>query len=129
MLVLMFLMMSQVLADHHDVAEVAVVGVIDAFKGQLPLALIVLNSHCTRDPDEVIKECIALVRERIGAVAAFKNAVVVNKLPKTRSGKILRGTMRSIANGAVYKVPATIEEMSVLDDVAVIIKAAEKHNY
>ena len=117
------------IADHHDVAEVAVVGVVDAFKGQLPFALLVLNSHCTRHHEDIIAECISMVRLRIGAVAAFKNAAVVSKLPKTRSGKILRGTMRSIANGAAYKVPATIEDMSVLEDIAVIIKAAEKHNY
>lgn len=114
------------LADHHDVAEVAVVGMRDKIKGQVPLGLIVLNSHCTRDQHDVLMECVASVRERIGPVAAFKEAVIVERLPKTRSGKILRGTMRAIANGDEYKIPATCEDLSVLEDVTKIIHHAHE---
>lgn len=104
----------------------AVIGVRDSFKGQLPLGLIVLNAHVQKDNETVIKEVIALMRERIGAVACFKDAVIVDRLPKTRSGKVLRGTMRSIANGEAYKVPATCEDLTVLEDVERIIRKFEK---
>lgn len=98
------------------------IGVKDQLKGQLPLALIVLNSHCDREKGPIIiQECIRDVRNRLGAVACFRDAVLVERLPKTRSGKILRATMRSIANGDKYKVPATIDDVSVLDEVAEII--------
>jgi propionyl-CoA synthetase len=113
--------MEEVLSDHPEVAEVAVIGVRDELKGHLPLGLLVLNSNSSRNEEDVIKEVVAMVRQRIGAVAAFKHAEVVEKLPKTRSGKILRGTMRAIANGDAYKVPATIEDLAVLHDVEKII--------
>ena len=109
--------MEEAIAGHPDVAECAVMGVDDQLKGQIPLGLMVLNAGVDRDHDEVVKEVIALVREKIGPVAAFKTATVVARLPKTRSGKILRGTMRSIADKKAYKVPATIDDYSILDEI------------
>lgn len=103
-------------------AEVAVVGVQDALKGQIPLGLLVLNSHCTRDHSEVTKEAMQMIRDRIGPVASFKNAIVVSRLPKTRSGKVLRATMRAIANGMEYKIPATVEDPAVLEEIAQVIR-------
>ncbi len=109
--------MEEVLANHPDVAECAVMGVDDQLKGQIPLGFLVLNAGVERDHDEIIKESIQMVREKIGPVAAFKTATVVKRLPKTRSGKILRGTMRSIANNKEYKVPPTIDDPSILDEI------------
>ena len=109
--------MEEVLASHPDVAECAVFGVADQLKGQLPLGLIVLNSGVARDADEITAECKAMVRNDIGPVAAFKLCGVVDRLPKTRSGKVLRGTMRCIADKANWAMPATIEDASALDDV------------
>ncbi|MCF8113343.1 MAG: propionyl-CoA synthetase, partial [Desulfotignum sp.] len=90
----------------------------DALKGQVPLGMLVLNAGVDRDHDAVIKEVVQLVRDSIGPVAAFKNATVVQRLPKTRSGKILRGTMRAIADKKAYKVPATIDDDAILDEIA-----------
>ena len=109
--------MEEVLASHPDVAECAVIGVKDALKGQLPLGFVCLNAGAGRSADEVVSECIQLVRERIGPVAAFKLAVVVERLPKTRSGKILRGTMAAIADGRDWKMPATIDDPAILDEI------------
>ncbi|MBU1697906.1 MAG: AMP-binding protein, partial [Proteobacteria bacterium] len=109
--------MEEVIAEHPDVAECAVMGVEDQLKGQIPLGMMVLNAGVIRDHAEVVKEVIALVRNKIGPVAAFKTAIVVKRLPKTRSGKILRGTMRSIADKKRYKVPATIDDYSILDEI------------
>ena len=109
--------MEEVLASHPDVAECAVIGVSDDLKGQLPLGLVCLNRGCTRPHAEIAKECVALVRDRIGPVAAFKHAVVVDRLPKTRSGKILRATMVKIADGAEVRVPATIDDPAILDEI------------
>ncbi|MBU1565301.1 MAG: propionyl-CoA synthetase [Proteobacteria bacterium] len=109
--------MEEVIASHPDVAECAVMGVADALKGQVPLGMMVLNAGVTRTPEEIVKEVIHLVRDRIGPVAAFKTATVVKRLPKTRSGKILRGTMRSIADQKEYKVPATIDDYAILDEI------------
>ncbi len=109
--------MEEVLAAHADVAECAVIGVADALKGQLPLGFLVLNSGVTRPHEEIVAEVIAMVRERIGPVAAFKMATVVNTLPKTRSGKILRGTMQKIADSEDHKVPATIDDPAALDEI------------
>jgi propionyl-CoA synthetase len=108
---------EEVLAAHPDVAECAVIGISDALKGQLPLGLIVLSDGVTRPEAEIVAETIAAVRERIGPVAAFKDCRVVSRLPKTRSGKILRATMRSIADHKEYKVPATIDDPAVLDEI------------
>ena len=97
--------MEEVLAAHPDVAECAVIGVHDQLKGQVPLGFVVLKSGVARPEADIVKELVAMVREKIGPVAAFKNARVVKRLPKTRSGKILRGTMRKIADGEPYNMP------------------------
>jgi propionyl-CoA synthetase len=110
--------MEEVLSDHDDVAECAVIGVADQMKGQLPLGLLVLNAGVTKDPAEVVADAIQHMRDRIGPVAAFKLCAVVERLPKTRSGKILRGTMRSIADGEPWKMPATIDDPLILDEIA-----------
>ena len=109
--------MEEVLASHPDVAECAVIGVADALKGQLPLGFLVLNAGCGRSPDEICTEVVGLVREKIGPVAAFKTATVVQRLPKTRSGKILRGTMQKIADGDEWKMPATIDDPEILGEI------------
>jgi len=114
--------MEEVLADHPDVAECAVIGVADAMKGQLPLGLLVLNAGVNRDPAEIVAEAVQQVRDRIGPVAAFKLCAVVDRLPKTRSGKILRGTMRSIADGESWKMPATIDDPAIIDEVSAALK-------
>ena len=107
--------MEEVLAEHENVAECAVIGVADQLKGQLPLGFLVLNAGVNQADAEIVQEVVALVRERIGPVAAFKTAAVVSALPKTRSGKILRGTMQKIADGEAYKMPATIDDPAILD--------------
>jgi propionyl-CoA synthetase len=109
--------MEEVLATHPDVAECAVIGARDELKGQLPVGLLVLKAGVERSHDEIAAEAVQLVRERIGPVAAFKTATVVGRLPKTRSGKILRGTMRRIADGEDYATPATIDDPTALDEV------------
>jgi propionyl-CoA synthetase len=109
--------MEEVLANHPDVAECAVIGVNDTLKGQLPVGFVVLNAGANRSADEIESELIALVREKIGPVAAFKTVMVVDRLPKTRSGKILRGTMRAIADGEEWKMPATIDDPKILDEI------------
>jgi propionyl-CoA synthetase len=108
---------EEVLAAHPDVAECAVIGVADATKGQLPVGLLVLEAGVERPEQELVAEVIARVRETIGPVAAFKNAVVVARLPKTRSGKILRGTMRRMADGLDFKMPATIDDPAILEEI------------
>jgi len=109
--------MEEVLASHPDVAECAVVGVADELKGQMPLGFLCLNKGCERDAETVIAECVRLVRDRIGPVAAFKTAIVVDRLPKTRSGKILRGVMGRIADGRDWKAPATIDDPAALEEI------------
>lgn len=109
--------MEEVIAEHPDVAECAVMGVEDKLKGQIPLGMMVLNAGVDRDNDEIVKEVVDLVRSKIGPVAAFKTATVVKRLPKTRSGKILRGTMRAIADKKKYKIPATIDDHTTLDEI------------
>ena len=109
---------EEVLASHPDVAETAVIGVADDLKGQLPVGFLVLKAGVDRPHDEIVAEVVQLVRERIGPVASFKAAVVVERLPKTRSGKILRGTMRRIADGEEYTTPATIDDPATLDEMA-----------
>jgi propionyl-CoA synthetase len=108
---------EEVLASHADVAECAVVGVHDELKGQIPVGFLVLKKGIDRDPDEITREVVQRVRQKIGPVAAFRTAVVVPALPKTRSGKILRGTMQKIADGDDYKIPATIDDPSALSEV------------
>jgi len=114
--------MEEVLSSHPDVAECAVVGKADSLKGQVPLGFIVINAGVNRPTEEIEQECVKLVRQKIGPVAAFKLAIVVSGLPKTRSGKILRGTMRCIADNQSYKMPATIEDASVLDAISTALK-------
>ncbi|SFO50119.1 propionyl-CoA synthetase [Cohaesibacter marisflavi] len=109
--------MEEVLAAHPDVAECAVIGIADKLKGQLPAGFVVLKSGVDRTPMDIEKELIKLVREKIGPVAAFKIAVTVDRLPKTRSGKILRGTMRAIADHEEYKMPATIDDPTILSEI------------
>ncbi len=114
--------MEEVLADHPDVAECAVIGVEDTLKGQLPLGFLVLNAGVSKGGDTISSEVVKMVRERIGPVAAFKSAVVVDRLPKTRSGKILRGTMASIADSKEYKQPATIDDPAILPEIEAVLK-------
>ena len=108
---------EEALANHPDVAECAVVGVSDNLKGQLPIGFLCLSANVDRDIHQIVDECVKLVREQIGPVAAFKKAVVVDRLPKTRSGKILRGIMVKIADNQDYKMPATIDDPAILDEI------------
>ncbi|MES1924064.1 AMP-binding protein [Salinisphaera sp. T31B1] len=110
-------MIEEVIAGHPDVAEAAVVGAHDADKGQLPVAMVVLKSGVTRSPDEVIADLIARVREQIGPVAAFRKATIVERLPKTRSGKVVRATLREIADGKQWNTPATIDDPAILTEI------------
>jgi propionyl-CoA synthetase len=114
--------MEEVLASHPDVAECAVLGVKDALKGEVPCGFIVLKSGVNRPSGEIEKECVALIREKIGPVAAFKIAITVARLPKTRSGKILRGTMKKIADGETWQMPATIDDPAILDEIGTALK-------
>jgi propionyl-CoA synthetase len=114
--------MEEVIATHPAVAECAVMGAADDFKGQLPVGLVVLKAGVTQDGDEIKKELIQMVREQIGAIASFKSVVIVARLPKTRSGKILRGTMRKIADGAEYSVPSTIDDPATLGEIEDALK-------
>ncbi|CAH0230984.1 AMP-binding protein [Roseomonas sp. CECT 9278] len=116
--------MEEVLAAHPDVAECAVVGVRDTLKGQVPLGLVVLKSGVSRADADIATDLVAMVRDRIGPVAAFKEARVVARLPKTRSGKILRATLRKIADGDDYIVPPTIDDPLILEEVTGVLKAA-----
>jgi propionyl-CoA synthetase len=109
--------MEEVLASHPDVAECAVIGVADELKGQLPVGFVVLKAGAERPHGQIVAEVVQLVRDRVGPVAAFKSAAVVDRLPKTRSGKILRGTMRRIADSEEYVVPATIDDAAILDEL------------
>ncbi len=113
--------MEEVLAAHEDIAECAVIGVNDDLKGEVPVGLAVLKAGVNRDPDEVVSELVQMVRERIGPVAAFKSAAIVSRLPKTRSGKILRGTIKSIADHTPYRMPATIDDPTILEEMEVVM--------
>ncbi len=113
--------MEEVLASHPDVAECAVIGAKDELKGQTPIGLVVLKAGVNRPEAEIAAELVALVRERIGPVAAFKDARVVPRLPKTRSGKILRGRIRKIADGETAPVPPTIEDPAALDELRTVL--------
>jgi propionyl-CoA synthetase len=114
--------MEEVLSGHKDVAECAVVGIADALKGEVPCGFVVLKAGVNRPVAEIERECVALVRERIGPVAAFKLAITVARLPKTRSGKILRGTMKKIADGTPWTMPATIDDPASLDEIGSALK-------
>ena len=122
--------MEEVLSSHPDVAECGVIGAADQLKGELPVGLVVLKAGVTRSQDEIVAELVSLVRQKIGPVAAFKKVVIVDRLPKTRSGKILRGTMKKIADGQEYKMPATIDDPVILDEITealIRIGYAQKH--
>jgi propionyl-CoA synthetase len=114
--------MEEVLAGHPDVAECAVIGIADDLKGQAPLGFLCLNKGCAREHAQIVKEVITRVRDMIGPVAAFKLAVVVDRLPKTRSGKILRGTMAKIADGEAFRMPATIDDPAILDEIRTALR-------
>ena len=114
--------MEEVLASHPDVAECAVIGAADALKGQIPIGLLCTNANTSKSNEDVIKECIKLVRTKIGPVAAFKTAIILDRLPKTRSGKILRGTIVKIADGQEYKAPATIDDPKILEEITLALK-------
>jgi propionyl-CoA synthetase len=114
--------MEEVLAGHQDVAECAVVGVKDALKGEVPAGFLVLKAGVNRPATEIEQECCALVREKIGPVASFKLAITVARLPKTRSGKILRGTIKKIADGDPWAMPATIDDPVILDEIGTALK-------
>jgi propionyl-CoA synthetase len=114
--------MEEVLASHPAVAECAVIGAADDIKGERPIGLIVLKTGVDRPHEEIVREVVELVRERIGPVAAFKQAVVIKRLPKTRSGKILRGTMRKIADGEPYSVPPTIDDPAILTEIGAALE-------
>jgi propionyl-CoA synthetase len=115
--------MEEVLASHPAVAECAVIGVKDALKGEVPCGFVVLKSGIHRLPEEIEAELVGLVREKIGPVAAFKLAITVARLPKTRSGKILRGTMKKIADGDAWSTPATIDDPMILTEIGDALKA------
>ena len=114
--------MEEILMEHPDVAECAVVGAYDQLKGQVPIGFIVLKAGVRKPTEQIVKEVVASIREKIGAVAAFKQAVVVKRLPKTRSGKILRGTIRKIADGDKYSVPSTIDDPAILNEFEGYVK-------
>ena len=115
--------MEEVLSAHKDVAECAVIGIADAVKGEVPCGFVVLKAGVNRPVGEIEQECVGLVREKIGPVAAFKLAITVARLPKTRSGKILRGTMKKIADGETWTMPATIDDPAILDEIGSVLKA------
>jgi propionyl-CoA synthetase len=115
--------LEEVVSNHPDVAECAVIGIADPLKGQVPAGFIVLKSGVTKSSGEVEAEIVKKVRDEIGPVAAFKLALTLQRLPKTRSGKILRGTMRQIVDGEAYRMPATIDDPAILDEIGEALKA------
>jgi propionyl-CoA synthetase len=119
--------MEGILASHQDVAECAVVGAADELKGQVPLGFLVLKAGVNRPHDEIIKEVVQMVRQQIGPVADFKRAVVVERLPKTRSGKVLRGTMQKICDHQEYTTPATIDDPAILTEITEALEDAKPH--
>ena len=115
--------MEEILSSHPEVAECAVIGVADDLKGQIPLGLLVLKAGSVRARDQIVQEVIQMVRQSIGAVAVFKQCVIVEQLPKTRSGKILRGTMQKIADNQEFKVPATIDDSTILPQIETALQS------
>jgi propionyl-CoA synthetase len=117
---------EEVIAAHADIAECAVIGTVDAIKGEVPLALVVLKAGTVIAQEQLVNELIAAVREKIGPVASFKRARIVNRLPKTRSGKIVRGTIKKIADGVDYAIPATLEDPAVLDEIKAVLASTNQ---
>jgi propionyl-CoA synthetase len=115
--------LEEVLADHPDIAECAVIGVADQLKGQLPLGLICLYPNCNRLQGDIMAEAIALVKDRVGRVSSFNLIAVIERLPKTRSGKVLRGTMAKIADGENWNMPATIDDPVILDEIKIALQS------
>jgi propionyl-CoA synthetase len=109
--------MEEIIATHPAVAECAVVGTDDALKGQLPVGLVVLKAGAVDEDASIERELVQMVRDKIGPIACYKTTAVVPRLPKTRSGKILRGTMRAIANGKDYRMPSTIDDPGILEEI------------
>lgn len=120
--------MEEIVAQHPDVAECAVIGVSDSLKGEVPLGFVVLKAGVQRDRAEIISEVKQMVRKEIGAIASLKDVLIVNRLPKTRSGKILRGTMRKIADGQPYTVPSTIDDPTVLEEIKAVLQESSTHS-
>jgi propionyl-CoA synthetase len=114
--------MEEIISNHPDVAECAVFGADDQLKGQLPVGLFVVKAGVSRDGAEIAAELVKMVRETIGPIACFRDACQVARLPKTRSGKILRGTMRSIANSKEYRTPSTIDDPTILEEITETLK-------
>jgi propionyl-CoA synthetase len=114
--------MEEVLSAHPDIAECAVVGVADDIKGEVPVGFVVTKAGVSRAEADIVRELVDRVRETIGPVASFKTAAVVKRLPKTRSGKILRSTMKKIADGAEYTAPATIDDPAILTEITESLK-------
>jgi propionyl-CoA synthetase len=114
--------MEEIISTHPDVAECAVIGAGDSLKGQLPVGFAVLKSGSKKTPEEIRKELLKLIRDEIGPIACYKETAVVARLPKTRSGKILRGTMRKIADGEEYKIPSTIDDPSIIGEIEEALK-------
>jgi propionyl-CoA synthetase len=114
--------MEEIIATHPDVAECAVIGAGDSLKGQLPVGFVVLKAGVKKSPEEMRNELAKLIRDQIGPIACYKETAVVARLPKTRSGKILRGTMRKIADGEEYKIPSTIDDPSILGEIEEALK-------
>jgi propionyl-CoA synthetase len=115
--------MEEVISAHQDVAECAVIGAADNFRGEVPLGFVILKSGVTKEAKLILQELVNMVRDQIGAFAYFRNVVVVKRLPKTRSGKILRNTMRKVANGETYSVPSTIDDPTILDEIVDSLKS------
>ena len=118
--------MEEVLAGHPDIAECAVIGIADDLKGQVPMGFAVLKAGASRSAGDIEADCVRLVREEIGPVAAFRKLVVIQRLPKTRSGKILRSTLRRICDGEAWAMPATIDDPAILDEIMAVLDA---HGY
>jgi propionyl-CoA synthetase len=114
--------MEEIISTHPDVAECAVIGAGDSLKGQLPVGFVVLKSGVKKEPEEIRKELVKMIRNEIGPIACYKETAVVARLPKTRSGKILRGIMRKIADCEEYKVPSTIDDPSILGEIEIALK-------
>ena len=113
--------MEEVLSKHPDIAECAVIGIKDELKGQVPMGFIVLNSGTTNNHDNITNEAIKMIREEIGPVASFRKVKIIERLPKTRSGKILRSTMAAIVDKQPYKMPATIDDPVILEEIKLVL--------